>query len=236
MYPALQGALSVRADRYRDAYPTTGEVYLHRGDVPALGWRLQKPAWSSTFRRIVDAEISALRRGAGRVDALEAARDLFYRGFVADEIAAFAASTRVIDATGREWTGLIVADDLAAYRTHLEAPVTARYRGLDVYKCGPWTQGPVFLQQLALLEGFDLPRLGPQLAPSTSTLSSRRPSSPSPTASAGTATRRSSTCRWTGCSRRSTPAERRALIDPSAASVELRPGDVATRGAAVGHG
>src|SRR6185369_1724243 len=50
MYPALQRALHMRADRYRDDYPTTGEVYLHMGQVPALGWRLQKPAWSSTFR------------------------------------------------------------------------------------------------------------------------------------------------------------------------------------------
>ena len=71
MYPALQRALHMRADRYREDYPTTGEVYLHMGQVPALGWRLQKPAWSSTFRRIIDAEIArglprSLRRWRSR--------------------------------------------------------------------------------------------------------------------------------------------------------------------------
>src|SRR5205814_10361236 len=57
-------------------------------------------------------------------------------------------------------TGLIRRDDLAAYETRLEKPATVSYRGFDVHKCGPWTQGPVFLQQLRLLEGFDLLSLG----------------------------------------------------------------------------
>jgi gamma-glutamyltranspeptidase len=51
-------------------------------------------------------------------------------------------------------------DDFADFRTKVEDPVTANYRGLDVYKCGPWNQGPVFLQQLMLLEGFDLGKMG----------------------------------------------------------------------------
>jgi gamma-glutamyltranspeptidase/glutathione hydrolase len=42
----------------------------------------------------------------------------------------------------------------------VEEPTGFNYRGLDVYKCGPWSQGPVFLQQLALLEGYDLAALG----------------------------------------------------------------------------
>ena len=69
-------------------------------------------------------------------------------------------STSIVDATGRSHVGLLDAADLAAYTTRVEEPVTVRYHGLDVHKCGPWTQGPVFLQQLRLLEGFDLPKLG----------------------------------------------------------------------------
>ena len=87
MYPALQQSLHLRVDRYRDEYPTTGEVYLHMGAAPPIGWRLQKPAWASTFRRIVDAEVAELRRGGDRAAGLQAARDTYYRGFVAEEIA-----------------------------------------------------------------------------------------------------------------------------------------------------
>ena len=224
MYPALQYSLHLSADRYRDDYPTTGEVYLHMGEVPPIGWRLRKPAWASTFRRIVDAEIRALKQGADRAGGLKAARDTFYRGFVAQEIAKFAQSTEVVDATGQAHGGLIDADDLAGYETRLETPVTVRYHGLDVHKCGPWTQGPVFLQQLRLLEGFDLPELGHNSADYIHTLIEA--------AKLAFADRE----RWYG-----DPAfvdvplerllsseyatERRRLIDPAVASAEFRPGD-----------
>ena len=226
MYPSLQQALRARADRYRDDYPTTGEVYLHRGDVPALGWRLRKPAWASTFRRIVDEEVRACGHGLDRVTALQAARDAFYRGFVADEIARFAATTEVPDATGRSWTGLIDAADLAAYATRFELPASVRYRGVDVHKCGPWTQGPVFLQQLTLLEGFDLAAMGHNSAQYLHTLVEA--------AKLAFADRE----RWYGdplfsdvpmerLLSREYAAERRPLIDAAVASAEFRPGDSA---------
>src|SRR5207244_474909 len=60
----------------------------------------------------------------------------------------------------RRHRGLLTKDDFAAWRPTLDEPISVRYRGLDVYKCGPWTQGPVFLQQLRLLEGFELTKLG----------------------------------------------------------------------------
>src|SRR5262249_23274505 len=72
--------------------------------------------------------------------------DRFYRGDIAVDIVAHS------DANG----GVLQASDLAAFRTFVEAPVSAEYRGITVCKCGPWSQGPVFLQQLKILEGFDL--------------------------------------------------------------------------------
>jgi gamma-glutamyltranspeptidase/glutathione hydrolase len=224
MYPALQRALHLRADRYRDDYPTTAEVYLHMGEAPPLGWRLRKPAWASTFRRIVDAEVHALHQGADRVAALEAARDVFYRGFVADEIGRFSAATKVPDASGRAWNGLIEAGDLAAYRSRFEPAVTARYRGVDVHKCGPWTQGPVFLQQLGLLGGFDLAGMGHNSAQYLHTLVEA--------AKLAFADRE----RWYGdplfadvpmqrLLSREYAARRRGLMDPARASAEFRPGD-----------
>src|SRR3990172_1828324 len=94
-----------------------------------------------------------------RIAALRAARDRFYKGDIAREIVAFQRDTKVRDANGMESSGLLTAEDFAAFETRVEAPVTLNYRGYDVYKCGPWSQGPVFLQQLALLEGYDLAAL-----------------------------------------------------------------------------
>ena len=69
-----------------------------------------------------------------------------------------------MDITGRRHRGLLTGSDLAGWRASAEAPVTLDYHGLTVCKTGPWGQGPVFLQQLALLDGFDLTAMGPGTA------------------------------------------------------------------------
>ena len=66
----------------------------------------------------------------------------------------------MLDATGEEHAGLLTMDDMAAWRAAAETPCSVEFRGVEVHKCGPWTQGPVFLQQLRLLDGFDLQGLG----------------------------------------------------------------------------
>ena len=93
----------------------------------------------------------------------------------------------------REHGGLLDGDDLASWQASIEPPVTRPYRGWEVSKTGPWGQGPVFLQQLALLDGFEL---GDREGPTSSTRWSSARSSPSPTARPGTAT---PTCRSTIC-------------------------------------
>ena len=103
--------------------------------------------------------------------------------------------TPIRDASGKKHSGLLTTDDFAAWKPKLEEPVTVDYHGLTVYKCGPWTQGPVFLQQLRLLEGFDLPKMGHNSASYIHTVDRggqaglRRPRAVS------TATRTSWTCR-----------------------------------------
>jgi len=158
VYPALAGALGRYRERFVAEWPSSADVFLDGGDAPLVGWRLRQPAWAATFRRIVDASVRVGR--SDREAGLRAGRDAFYRGFVAEAIDSFAGSTKVRDAAGGEHVGLIDATDLATFETRIERPVTVRYHGVDVHKCGPWTQGPVFLQQLRLLEGFDLPRMG----------------------------------------------------------------------------
>lgn len=101
------------------------------------------PRLAVTLRKLVDAE----RQSAGsRKQKLTAVRDRFYKGDVADELEAWYIATGAF----------VRKRDLEAHVTHVEDPVFTNYRGYTVYKCGPWTQGPVLCQNLRLLEGFDL--------------------------------------------------------------------------------
>lgn len=101
---------------------------------------------AGTLRRLIDAENDAGDRQRG----LRSVRDCFYRGPLA----------RDIDAWSRAHGGLIRYNDLANHATRVEPPVRVDYRGYTVCKCGPWTQGPVLLEALQLLEGFDLKAMG----------------------------------------------------------------------------
>lgn len=100
--------------------------------------------------KLVDAESSALKQGKSRKEAIQAAYDRFYRGDIAIEF------VRGVQEQG----GLITLEDLAKWKVKLEEPVSVNYRGIDVYKLTTWTQGPVMLQALNILENFDLKSMG----------------------------------------------------------------------------
>lgn len=158
MYAELHRSINNQTEKFRTQWPTSAEAFLIDGAAPAVGSIWRQPAWANTFQKAIDAEVREQQRG--REAGLQSALDYFYRGEVAEKAAAFAANTEVLDANGQRHRGLIAEEDFAAFRTKVEHPATVNYRGLDVYKCGPWCQGPVFLQQLALLEQFDLAAMG----------------------------------------------------------------------------
>ncbi|MGH7865648.1 MAG: gamma-glutamyltransferase, partial [Candidatus Binataceae bacterium] len=135
-------------EKFRSRWPSSARVYLPNGEPPMPGALLRNPALARFFRRLLDAEAGTNSRG--REAAIDAARERFYRGDIARDIVAWS------DANG----GLLATDDLASFATRIEEPVAADYRGVTVFKCGPWSQGPVFLQQLRLLEGFDIRAMG----------------------------------------------------------------------------
>jgi gamma-glutamyltranspeptidase/glutathione hydrolase len=155
---ALCAAIARSERRFREEWPGSAAIYLAEGQAPRPGDRLRQPDWARAIGQLATAERDAA--GRGRSAGLQAARDVFYRGPIAERIAAFVRDTPVADATGSAHHGFLSYDDLAGYQSRVEAPVTVNYRGLDVFKCGPWTQGPVFLQQLTLLEGYDLQAMG----------------------------------------------------------------------------
>jgi gamma-glutamyltranspeptidase/glutathione hydrolase len=152
MLPTASAAIAALADTFRSDWPGSAEIYL-AGGVPAPGSRFTNQPLAAVYKRIL---AEAERAGPGRERQIEAARHAFYEGFVAEAIAAYCESAEVLDVTGRRNRALLAGDDLARWRASVEAPVTADFRGLTVCKTGPWGQGPVFLQQLALLDGLGI--------------------------------------------------------------------------------
>jgi gamma-glutamyltranspeptidase / glutathione hydrolase len=123
------------------SWPGSRDLYL---PAPVAGALFRNPALAATYRRIVDES-----RGGSREEEIEKARGAWYEGFVADEIDRFCADEG----------GLLTGADLTAWQATLEPVATFEYRGLTVCKTQSWATGPVALQQLALLEGFDLGEL-----------------------------------------------------------------------------
>jgi gamma-glutamyltranspeptidase/glutathione hydrolase len=157
LYDSLQRSLAMNFNKFTNLYPTTGRVYLPGGRVPHTGELIRNPDYAAMLQLMCDAEANA--KGKGRAAGIEAARDVFYKGEIAHRIVEFIQSNPVKDASGKSHAGLLSYDDMAEWHATLGEPVTLNYRGLDVFKCGPWTQGPVFLQQLSLLEGFPLSKM-----------------------------------------------------------------------------
>jgi gamma-glutamyltranspeptidase/glutathione hydrolase len=154
MYAFLRVLIDGMAPRFAAEWPTSAAIYL---PVRAIGERQTNPPLARWLASLCEAEREA---GRSREAGIRRARDSFYCGAGAEAIERFA-RTPVGDVSGRANEGLITGADLAGYAGAVEDPVSADYRGARVYKTGPWGQGPVFLQHLRLLEGFDLDALDP---------------------------------------------------------------------------
>ncbi len=155
--PRVAATIAELDDFFRTEWPTSHATWLPGGMAPQPWGNLTNPALAATWARIL-TEAEAKQ---GREAQIDAARDAFYRGFVAERISAYLAQAEVMDASGQRHRGVLGADDLAGYAAHVEDPLTYDYHGWTVAKCGPWTQGPVFLQALALLKEVDLGAMDP---------------------------------------------------------------------------
>ncbi len=136
-------------------WPTSAALWL-RGITP--GALYTNPELAETYARVVrEAEAAS----GDREGQIEAARNIWYGGFVAEAIDKFGREFAAVDTSGRKHHALLTGQDMAGWRAGTEAPLTHDYRGHTVLKCGPWSQGPAMLQTLALLEGFDLAAMDP---------------------------------------------------------------------------
>ncbi len=135
-------------------WPASKRTFLvHQGkerEAPEAGEIFRQPQLAATLRKLVEAESQALASGADRKQSIMAAYDRFYKGDIAEDFVR----------GSREIGGLHTKEDLANWQVYLEEPVSTTYKGIEVYKLTHWVQGPVMLQTLNLLEGFDLKGMG----------------------------------------------------------------------------
>jgi gamma-glutamyltranspeptidase/glutathione hydrolase len=158
MYETLRAAIERSSELFLNDWPTSARAFMPEDRLPEVGEVWIQPDLAGMFKRLLDAENRGKKKG--RQEGLQAAHDVFYRGEIAERIIDFAQNTSWPDSTGKLNSGLLNPEDLSGYATRVEDPVTVNYRGIDVFKCGPWTQGPVFLQQLSILEGYNLAAMG----------------------------------------------------------------------------
>ncbi len=145
------------AEFFRKEWPTSYETWLPGGSAPEPLSNFRNPILAETWKRVI-AEAESRR---GREEQIEGARDAFYRGFVAERIDNYLQKAEVMDASGIRHKGVLTAADMAGWSATVEEPQTYDYHDWTVAKIGPWGQGPVFLQTLSLLKGFDLSAMEP---------------------------------------------------------------------------
>ncbi|MFD6172449.1 gamma-glutamyltransferase family protein [Streptomyces coeruleorubidus] len=139
---------------FETEWTSSAEVYLPGGKAPRPGELLRNPALAATWKRLL-----AETAGAGSREArIEAAREVWRSGFIAEALVRQAGQP-TMDTSGERHTGTLTAADLAGWSATYETPVSYDWNGWTVCKPGPWSQGPVLLQQLALLPP-ELPRYG----------------------------------------------------------------------------
>ncbi len=157
LVPRIVATIIPAVEYFQTEWPSSGEVWLANGKAPHPDKPFRTPAIAEMYKRIL-AEAEAA--GGDRVRQIEAARNAYYKGFVAEAIDRFY-RTELMDSTGARHRGLLTGEDLARYAARAEQPVSIDYHGLTVHKLGPWSQGPMFLQTLRLLEGFDIAAMDP---------------------------------------------------------------------------
>jgi gamma-glutamyltranspeptidase/glutathione hydrolase len=155
--PRIIATLNTVRPIFEAEWTTSAALWL-RGGGPQPGGLWANPTLADTWERLLREAEAA---GHDRIAQIDAARNAWYGGFVAEAIDRFFRSNEVLDASGRRHRGVLTGDDMARWRASVEAPLRREYRGTTLLKCGVWSQGPTMLQTMALLEGFDMAGMDP---------------------------------------------------------------------------
>ncbi|MBO9099575.1 MULTISPECIES: gamma-glutamyltransferase family protein [unclassified Rhizobium] len=155
--PRVSATIKGLSQFFETEWPTSHAHWLPGGSHPEPHSNFRQPALAETWRRVI-AEAESKR---GREAQVDAARDAFYKGFIAEAIDGYVRNNAVMDASGTRHKGVLTGEDMAGWSATVEAPQTFDYHGWTVAKTDTWGQGPVFLQALSLLKGFDIAAMDP---------------------------------------------------------------------------
>ncbi len=153
-FPAHRGLLYMtdfgiqdNARRFQREWPNSGAIYLPGNELPKPGELICNHALADLLQTLILAEKSASGR---REDGITAARNEFYQGDIATEI----------DRHSKTRDGLLARTDLEIFETRLENAVSVKMAAIEVFKCGPWNQGPALLQTLSILKNLPVRSMG----------------------------------------------------------------------------
>jgi gamma-glutamyltranspeptidase/glutathione hydrolase len=153
-----QRYIAKSAELFRNDWISSAEIYLPRNEPPKAGDIFANSVLAQTYAGLLRESMNA---GQDRIEQIEAARTAFYEGFVAERISRFVASARVKDCRGEPHVAHLEFEDMAKWRATYEDAASCAFHGLRVFKPGPWSQGPAFLQFLMLLQDADIFDLDP---------------------------------------------------------------------------
>jgi gamma-glutamyltranspeptidase/glutathione hydrolase len=159
--PRVCNTIAAVQSLFTDEWTSSAEVFLPNNAPPKPGELFRTPAVAATFERVLAQAAAA---GSNREAQIDAARMAWYEGFVAEAVDRYCASAEVMDTTGNRNRAFLTGADMAGWSASLEDPTSYDYHDYTVCKTGPWGQGPVALQQLALLKDFDLAGMAPDSA------------------------------------------------------------------------
>lgn len=148
MYPMMADRIEAHHASY-SKFQSNAAIYLPNGKAPEIGSQFIQSDLAASLQFLADEDRAAAAKG-GRLAGLQAARDAFYRGDMARKIVDFHQSEG----------GLLSARDMDEFSVEVEKSTHIRFKDWEIHGCGPWCQGPMLLQALKLIEGFDISGLG----------------------------------------------------------------------------
>jgi gamma-glutamyltranspeptidase/glutathione hydrolase len=158
LVPRIIETMETVEELFRTEWPTSAAQWLPGGKLPVAGTLLANKTLAATWRRLIEEAKAA---SSERAEQVEAARRIWAEGFIAEAIDRFCRENEFMDASGERHSGVLTGDDMAGWRAHYEDPLTLDYHGHTVCKCGPWSQGPVLLQNLSLMAAMDVAAMNP---------------------------------------------------------------------------
>ena len=156
--PKITETIETVRELFSAEWTESAKLYLPNGQPPQPGSIFKNTILADTYERIVS---EAEKTSSNRERQIEAARDIWYRGWVAETIDKFCRYEAVMDVSGRKHSGLLTAEDMASWTSTYDEVASYNYGEYTVCKCGPWSQGPVLLQQLAILDGMEIRSMDP---------------------------------------------------------------------------